>query len=296
MPNSIFLSDASRIAQEMNNSVGIFFNSKVSEARSLSAEVGRWLQAKSKTVWIGSNEELGDFENRIANFELLIVLGGDGTTLQAARLAAPFDVPIFGINLGRVGFLSEATPDAWQEKLGKVLSGNFWLETRLMIKADVYHNGDVIDSLIALNDIVVSRGAMVRVVRFHLYVDGDPVTTYTADGLITATPTGSTAYSLAVGGPLLPPQLQNYLVIPVAPHLSFERPLVLHQEAVVKVLVETEHEASVTADGREATGLRDGDEVVISKHSCSSGFARVDRPSYFYNRLMQRLSYWSRKQ
>ena len=245
----------------MNNSVGIFFNSNVSEARLLSADVDKWLETKNKAAWIGSHEQLDDFKKRIANFELLIVLGGDGTTLQAARLAAPFDVPIFGINLGRVGFLSEATPDAWQVKLSKVLSGDFWLETRLMIKADVYRSGHAIDSLIALNDIVVSRGAMVRVVRFHLYVDGDPVTTYTADALITATPTGSTAYSLAVGGPLLPPQLQNYLVIPVAPHLSFERPLVLHQEAIVKVLVETEHEASVTADGREATRLRDGDEV-----------------------------------
>jgi NAD+ kinase len=150
--------------------------------------------------------------------------------------------------------------------------------------------------MMALNDVVVSRGAQVRVVRFHLYVDGDHVTTYTADGLITATPTGSTAYSMAAGGPLLPPQLQNFLVLPVAPHLSFERPLVLHQEAIVKIRVEMLHEAIATADGKEAVYLSDGDEVLISKHRCMSSFARVDRPSYFYLRLMRRLSYWSRKQ
>jgi NAD+ kinase len=101
---------------------------------------------------------------------------------------------------------------------------------------------------------------------------------------------------MAAGGPLLPPQLQNFLVLPVAPHLSFERPIVLHQEAIVKVKVETEHGAVATADGQEASALQDGDEVVIVKHSCESLFARVNEPGYFYHRLMQRLSYWSRKQ
>jgi NAD+ kinase len=215
---------------------------------------------------------------------------------MAARMAVPHEIPIFGINLGRVGFLSEARPDNWPEKLNRVLSGEYWIERRLMLRAEVVRRGDSLADLTALNDVVVSRGAQVRVVRFHLYVDGDHVTSYTADGLIAATPTGSTAYSMAAGGPLLPPQLQNFLVLPVAPHLSFERPLVLHQEANVKIRVETEHEAIATADGQDAISLQFGDEVNINKHSCDSVFARVDGPSYFYLRLMQRLSYWSRKQ
>jgi NAD+ kinase len=261
----------------------------------LAASVTEWLEQKQIRFWCSPTGDVEESQSNVASSSLLVVLGGDGTTLFAARMAAQFEVPIFGINLGRVGFLSEATPEDWTDKLDRVLAGDYWIERRLMLRAEVLRNGKQLADLMALNDIVVSRGAKVRVVRFHLYVDGDHVTTYTADGLITATPTGSTAYSMAAGGPLLPPRLQNFLVLPVAPHLSFERPLVLHKEAIVKVRVEMEHDAIATADGQQAIDLQDGDQVVITKHSCESSFTRVDGPSYFYLRLMQRLSYWSLK-
>lgn len=275
--------------------IGILFNPRVSQAELLAHEVASWLRDLQYEVWINSTDCPEDCREKVAGSVLVIVLGGDGTTLMAARLAAPFEVPIFGINLGRVGFLSEATPEDWTEKLSQVLAGDSWPERRLMLRAEVVHRGRITAELIALNDVVVSRGGQVRVVRFHLHVDGDHVTTYTADGLIAATPTGSTAYSMAAGGPLLPPQLQNFLVLPVAPHLSFERPLVLHQNAVVKIRVEMETEALATADGQDAVALQSGDEVVITKHDHDSLFARVNGPDYFYLRLMQRLSYWSLK-
>lgn len=276
--------------------IGVLYNSHSSTAGRIAAEVGAWLEERGIDVWTFSTDGLKAPTQEIAHSSLLIVLGGDGTTLMAARLAAADEVPIFGINLGRVGFLSEANPSDWRERLDSVLRNEHWIERRLMLRAQVIRKDQLLGDMMALNDVVVSRGAQVRVVRFHLFVDGDHVTTYTADGLITATPTGSTAYSMAAGGPLLPPQLQNYLVLPVAPHLSFERPLVLHQEAIVKIRVEMAHEAIATADGKEAVPLSDGDEVIISKHSCMSVFARVDGPSYFYLRLMRHLSYWSRKQ
>jgi NAD+ kinase len=165
-----------------------------------------------------------------------------------------------------------------------------------MLQAQVCRREARLGRLVALNDVVVNRGVQVRMVRFHLFVDGDHVTTYSADGLITATPTGSTAYSMAAGGPLLPPQLQNFLVLPVAPHLSFERPLVLHQEAVIRIGVEMDTEAIVSADGQDAVSLQSGDEVEIRKYRYASTFLRVDQPSYFYHRLMTRLSFWSLKQ
>jgi NAD+ kinase len=276
--------------------VGIIYNPTIRQTRSLAEEIEPWLVSRITEVFAVSIDDLIQKLEEVTRPGLLVVLGGDGTTLRAARLAAPIEAPIFGINLGRVGFLSEAKPEAWQEKLSKVLKGDYWLEKRLMLRGRVIRNGAEITSMTALNDVVVSRGATVRVVRFHLYVDSDHVTTYAADGLITATPTGSTAYSMAAGGPLLPPQLQNFLVLPVAPHLSFERPLVLHKEAVVKIEVETQHQAIATADGQNLTNLKSGDEVIITKDDCDSLFARVDGPSYFYHRLMQRLSYWSRKQ
>jgi NAD+ kinase len=275
--------------------IGILFSTKISEAQPLASEIFEWLSSRQIDVWVGSPDETVVVQEMVPNTELIVVLGGDGTTLMSARIASSFDVPIFGINLGRVGFLSEADPPGWETKLSRVLAGDYWLEKRLMLRAEVVRNNKKIGSMVALNDIVVSRGAQVRMVRFHLSVDGDPVITYMADGLITSTPTGSTAYSMAAGGPILPPQLPNFLVIPVAPHLSFQRPLVLHQEAIVKITVEMEHEGIATADGQDAFSLRSGDDVVISKHACDSIFARVDGASYFYHRLMQRLSFWSLK-
>jgi NAD+ kinase len=284
------------VGRSDNDVIGIVYHPKVPEANPLAEDVSHWLEQQDRCVWVYSTDDLDEVRSRVGDSSLIIVLGGDGTTLLAARMAAPHEVPVFGINLGRVGFLSEAKLNDWQEKLQRVLTGKYWLESRLMLRAEIRRNEKLLAELMALNDVVVSRGAQVRVVRFHLYVGGDHVTTYTADGLIAATPTGSTAYSMAAGGPLLPPQLKNFLVLPVAPHLSFERPLVLHQEAIVKIQVETDHEAIATADGQDAIKLQSGDEVIISKHSCESLFARVDGPSYFYLRLMQRLSFWSRKQ
>jgi NAD+ kinase len=247
-------------------------------------------------TWVSPVRQLSRSRELMALSDFFVVLGGDGTTLTAAREAAPYSVPVFGVNLGRVGFLSEASPDEWQEKLSLILKGEYWLERRLMLKAEVRRAGKFVQGMHALNDVVVSRGERVRVVQFHLFVDGDHVTTYTADGLIVSTPTGSTAYSMAAGGPVLPPLLKNYLIIPVAPHLSFERPVVLHQEAVVKIRVEMRHAALATADGQGGVHLQSGDEVMVSKNDYESLFARVGGKGYFYHRLMQRLSFWSRKQ
>lgn len=276
--------------------VALLYNALVPEAAPLADEIRTWLLAKDLDIWLGNTDESDELVQLIAGYELLVVLGGDGTTLLAARIAAPHEVPVFGVNLGRVGFLSEAAPVAWESKLLSVLKGDYWTERRLMLMGTVTRDGLVVGELSALNDIVVSRGSKVKVVRFHLFVDGDHVITYAADALIAATPTGSTAYSMAAGGPLLPPRLQNFLILPVAPHLSFERPIVLHQEAIVKIRVEMDHEAGATADGQDSVILRSGDEVMIKKHICESLFARVDGPSYFYHRLMQHLSFWSRKQ
>ena len=276
--------------------IGIVYSSQVPRAEPLAGEIFQWLSDRHLHAWVSPVRDMAEECERVEGSSLIVVLGGDGTTLSVAREAAPHKVPVFGVNLGRVGFLSEVSPEAWQVKLEKVLCGDYWLERRLMLRGEVWREESLISTLTALNDIVVSRGEQVRVVRFHLFVDGDHVTTYTADGLIVSTPTGSTAYSMAAGGPLLPPQLKNFLIIPVAPHLSFERPVVLHQEAVVKIRVEMTHVALATADGQDAVNLHDGDEVLVSKNENESLFARVDGQSYFYHRLMQRLSFWSRKQ
>jgi len=269
--------------------IGILYHPHKPASQEVAGQVQSWLSHQAYTVWVDANQETLRPDVSLAGSDLLVVLGGDGATLRAARLTAPYQLPLFCINMGRIGFLSEAELDNWQQKLALVLSGDYWLERRLMLKAEARRQNETLQELIALNDIVVGRGTHARVVRLSLYVDGDWVTTYTADSLIVATPTGSTAYSMAAGGPLLPPDLQNFLVVPVAPHLSFGRALVLHQQAVISIEVEMQHEATITADGQEFVELQSGDKVLLQRHSAEALFARVGDSGYFYQRLMRRL-------
>ena len=275
---------------------GILYHPYKQEAKILAGEVAAWLSGAGVQVVSSPGRDYDDWEHplaeQMATLSLLVVLGGDGSTLRAAHLAAPHGVPIFGINLGRIGFLSEAEPENWRERLGRVLAGRWWLEERIMLRA-AHLRGDAITAEYnILNDAVIGRGGHAHVVRLRLLVDGDYVTTYTADGLIIATPTGSTAYAMAAGGPLLWPRLPNFLVIPVAAHLSLSRAVVLHQSAVVTVMVEPGYEAVLTADGRPPVMVQEGDRVRIQKHEQACLFARTGRSSYFYHRLMERFGFW----
>lgn len=271
--------------------VGILHHPKIPASRPLATEICAWLGDQGIAAWAGSTWDEERVAAHIARLSLLVVLGGDGSLLRAARLSAPAAVPVFGVNMGKVGFLSEAQPDEWQEKLARVLAGDFWIERRLMLDA-VLHRGDrVLGTFAALNDVVIGRGQQARVVHFQLCVDGDLVTTYTADALIVATPTGSTAYSMAAGGPILPPELPNFVIVPVAPHLSLDRALVLHEEAEISIQVRMDHEAYLTPDGQDGISLASGDEVVVKKHAHLCHFARVESSGYFYRRLMERLGY-----
>lgn len=271
--------------------IGILYQNRIPGTVVVAEEISEWLEARGVETWTGPGHDDGVLDAHLAEMDMLVVLGGDGTTLRAARLLTPYDVPIFTVNLGRVGFLSEAQPDEWREKLSSVLEGNFWIEKRLRMRADLMRDGQLLAPFTALNEMVVGRGSQARVIRLHLKVDGDLVTTYVADSLIVATPTGSTAYAMAAGGPLLPPQLQNFVVVPVAAHLSLNRALVLHEEAEISIEVEMDHEANITADGQLGSPVEDGDIVLISKHPHPCYFARVESAGYFYRRLMRRLGF-----
>ncbi len=275
---------------------GILYHPYKQASQQLAQDVRVWLEARDVATFVGPSENEEKPDNTVLEhmneLSLLIVLGGDGSTLWAARHAAPHGVPMFGINLGRVGFLSEAEPDNWPERLAKVLAGEWWLERRMMLEVSLARGGQEIAFSTALNDVVISRGGQARLVRLRLYVDGDYVTSYTADALIVSTPTGSTAYAMAAGGPLLWPQLPNFLVVPVAAHLSLDRAVVLHQSAVITIEVAPDHEAALTADGQAALPVQVGDQVFVRKHENACCFARVGSPSYFYHRLMERFGFW----
>jgi NAD+ kinase len=222
--------------------------------------------------------------------DILIALGGDGTMLRAGHLCAPSRVPILGINLGRFGFLTEVRRDQWQPVLEKVRLGEFWLEQRMMLRADLVRRDKPAGDWVVLNECLVGRGQMVRPVRLITEIDGRTLTTYVADGLIAATATGSTAYALAAGGPILPPELRNILLVPVAPHLSVDRAIVLHEGSTVSIIVRTTHEASLSADGGAPVHLEDGDRVDVRAADVAAEFVRLQDPGYFYRNLTSRMN------
>jgi NAD+ kinase len=172
----------------------------------MAQEMVDWLVARGVSAWQASSWDEAAVEAEIENLDLVITLGGDGTILRAARMGACHGVPILGLNLGRLGFLAELQPEGWQPRLERMLDGDFWVEQRMMLHAQFLQNGKCRRAFEALNDVVVSRGGLARMVRLTAYVDGGCLATYAADGLIISTATGSTAYALAADSHRPPPQ------------------------------------------------------------------------------------------
>jgi NAD+ kinase len=268
--------------------IGILHHPKLPATQPLAETMARQVEDHGLAAWIGSTWDEEAVRGEIANLHLLVTLGGDGSILRAARMGCEQNVPVLGVNMGRLGFLTEMEPDQWVEAIPRLVANDYWIEERMMLYAE-YHRGEACRGYEALNDVVVSRGSLARIVRLETYIDGSYLTTYAADGLIVSTPTGSTAYAFAAGGPILPPQLRNILLIAIAPHLSIERAIVLSQGSVVKVLVRTDHQAILTVDGQFEYGLRDGDWVTVQASPHASRFVRMQDRNYFYRTLMERL-------
>ncbi len=269
--------------------VGIFRHPRVPRAAPLAREIAAALRRDGTEVWETDRLDGEETAQRVARTDLLITLGGDGSILRAARAAAGHDTLILGVNLGRMGFLTEAEPDGWQAVLPRVLAGDYWVEERMMLRATVGAQRAAPQQGDALNDVVVGQGAVSRVVRLEVRVDGDLLTTYVADALIVATPTGSTAYALAAGGPIMPPQQRNILLVPVAPHLSLDRAVVLAEGVTVEVVVRGHAPAALVLDGERRAELKAGDRVEVEASPHVARFARVRERDYFYRTLMARL-------
>ena len=223
-------------------------------------------------------------------FDLLIALGGDGTMLRAGHLCAPISLPVLGINMGRFGFLTEVRLDQWRAVLPRLFEGQYRLESRMMLHAEHWRGGDLLDEWDVLNEIVVSRGYIVRPVHLLASVDGRHLSTYVADALIASTATGSTAYALAAGGPILPPDLRNILLVAVAPHLSIDRAIVLSEGSTVSISVSTEHQAVLSPDGQAPIPMADGDRVEAYASEHAVQFLRFQDPGYFYRNLTPHMS------
>ncbi len=221
---------------------------------------------------------------RQGEFDLLIAVGGDGTMLRAGHLCAPTGVPILGINYGRLGFLIQVEGEAWPAMLTRLLAGEAWIENRMMLSVDLVRSGEQTGSWHALNECVVSRGQYLRPIRLSASADGHLLTTYVADGLIASTATGSTAYALAAGGPILPPELRNILIVPIAPHLSVDRAVILSEGSSVDITVLSEN-AVLSVDGQIPVGLAEDDHVIVRAAEYTARFVRFGDAGYFYRNL-----------
>ncbi len=222
---------------------------------------------------------------KAGKFDAMIAIGGDGTMLRAGHLCGPNQIPILGINVGRFGFLMEIQQNQWRKILPRLIEGDYWLEKRMMLRAEQWRGGELLGHWELLNEVVVSRGQMVRPVHLVTKVDGSYLTTFVADAIIAATATGSTAYALAAGGPILSPELRNILLVAVAPHLSIDRALVLAEGSSVSISVETDHQAVLSPDGQVPIGLADGDRVEAFASEHNALFIRFQDPDYFYRNL-----------
>jgi NAD+ kinase len=263
------------------------------ESLALAREMAAFLDQRACVVWMGSAWDEPEALAHVEGLDVLITLGGDGTILRAARVGSRYGVPLLGVKLGRVGFLAEVQPEDWQGPLERLVQGDYWLEERMLLDVGVAHatNGTPAfnHAYRALNEVVVSRGGLARLITVEAWVDESYLTSYRADGVIVGTATGCTGYALAAGGPILPPELKNILVIPICPHLSLDRPVVLSRGSTVTLRVHADYPAILTVDGQFEITLAEDDRVEIRASQDVSQFIRMQDRAYFYRTLMERL-------
>jgi NAD+ kinase len=235
-----------------------------------------------------SRDEVGD-----RHPDFVLVLGGDGTLLSAARAVAHAGVPILAVNLGSLGFLTEVPLAEMYDTLEAVNRGQCPLEERSVLLCELIRNGECLAQHFALNDVVVNKSAISRLVEFDLMIDGNFVFSYKADGVIVSTPTGSTAYSLAAGGPILMPSVDAFVVTPVCPHSLTHRPLVVTDHATIELLVETgKEEAFLSIDGQIGMPVVQGDRIICRKAGHNVKLLRVRRT--FFDVLRNKLKWGQR--
>ncbi len=285
--------------------VGVLVNTtRLREHREMAAPARAALDAlmsQAETVWV--NDEAARMldvarlarpeEDLAERADLLVVFGGDGTILRAARLAAGFGVPILGVNMGGFGFLAELSTDAFAAALPDLLAGRYHLDERMMLQADV-ESFTAAQSLLALNDMVVTKSGIARVLRLRVSVNGEHLASYPADGVIVATPTGSTAYSLSAGGPILDPRVQALVITPISPHTFNSRAVVVAGDDVILVEVAApDPEATLTVDGRVGVMLTAVRRVTVRRARQTTRFIRLGDSS-FYSILRTKLAWAER--
>ena len=266
--------------------IGILTKPNAPNIRERVDQLHDWLQAHQKTVLLDSAEvppsSTSPERLRMAQeADLLIVLGGDGTMLSGARLMEQREIPILGVNMGGLGFLTEINFEGLPAALEKIFSGTFQLDVRLMLRVQLHRAEQIIGTYSALNDVVVSKGHLARMIATTVSVDHAFMTKLRGDGLIVATPTGSTAYSLSANGPILDPGLEALLINPICPHTLSHRPFLASSKVSVSIALTSQEPAMATIDGQVGTAMLTGDIVEIQASEHRTQLIRFPDRNYF---------------
>ena len=269
--------------------IGILYHPKVAATRVKARELERFIESKGIAAWVSSAWDKDKACARLDDSGLIVTVGGDGTILRAIQIVVPGSTPITGVNLGKLGFMTEFANGEALDKLPQILAGRGWIDERAMLEAELSGPGREPRVFHALNDVVVARGEIARLIRVEVSIDGQPLATYSADGLIVATATGSTGYALAAGGPVLHPQSRDRLLVPVAPHLSLSYPLVVPEKAEIILRLNTYHPATLSVDGHINLPLADGDTVTVRRSPHVARFLRLRPRESFFRSLEDKL-------
>lgn len=269
--------------------IGILTKPKFPDVKHVLKGLVNWLREQQKEVVLDGKTAslIGDpavyQKSQLATLcDLILVLGGDGTMLTAARLVEERGVPILGVNMGGLGFLTETSLDHLYPTLERIFRKEFVIEERLMLRARIDRHGDKVAQATVLNDVVVSKGTLARMIEMHLAINGLFVTSLRGDGMIVSTPTGSTAYSLSAGGPIIDPSIQSLMLTPICPHTLTHRPLLIPSDAVMEVTLTSQDEgAMATFDGQVGVALTQGDTVTIGASDHRTKLVRFPDRTYY---------------
>jgi NAD+ kinase len=279
--------------------IGIIYNAQIPEALDLSTAIVNELSLEQDS-WVSPAENLDVLRERIPHTDLVITAGGDGTILRAVMLTAPREIPLVGINMGRLGFMTELQVHDALQNLPMYMDGNCRVEERSMIRCRLYRNGNVqpenTDGFHALNDIVLGRESISRVVTIRTVIDGADLASVRADGIIVSTATGSTGYNLAVGGPILDPSSDSLVLKPIAAHVGLSASLVLNPETVVSLYLEGPQDAVLSVDGFVNLQIQSGDWLEVEKSPLKAKFLRANPANHYYSTLTRRLGFSIRGQ
>ena len=275
--------------------VALLYHPLVDESQVLARELVAIVEACGYEAWLESAWAKKEVVSQASSCGLLVTLGGDGTILRIARaalesnLALQHTPPLLTIDFGTLGFLTELSPAEARESLRRVLAGNFWLEERRLLQATLVRDGQVVEQRLALNDVVLARGDGPHAIRLSLFIDDAETARYTADAMIIASPTGSTAYALAAGGPILGPDMAGMLAVPVAPHLALARSFVVPSTSRITLNASVYKKTVVTLDGQITLAYETNDLLHVEQSDSVARFVRLGPRNYFYATLQEKL-------